>query len=221
MKMFGDYLDEIMRKTKTTNLVLSEYLSAVGKEIGQNAIAKYRNNDRTPPPETIRLIASYFNIPEQYFFDGMDQLPVVPIPVVGTASCGEVESNHLQDGDRVCYYNGQYFKSSLYCVIANGDSMCPEIEDGDEIVCDPDVQPQSGDIVHYTIHGESAVKVFVEDKDANIVQLVPYNATNTFKTRTIRLDDDEALDLKLSKVVAVNKLKFNNRASRLRLIGRM
>ncbi|MGE4510062.1 MAG: XRE family transcriptional regulator [Sulfurimonadaceae bacterium] len=173
------------------------------------------------PREQLNNIEKFFNLPHGFLLADENKKSVRSIKIIGTASCGGSEINYMQDGERFCYYNGDYFKNSLYCVIANGDSMAPEIEDGDEIVCDPDVKPQSGDIVHYTIHGESAVKVFVEDKDANIIQLVPYNATNTFKTRTIRLDDDEAEDLKLSKVVAVNKLKFNNRASRLRLIGRL
>jgi SOS-response transcriptional repressor LexA len=185
-------------------------------------VTRWVTDDRyNIPREHLNDIEKFFNLAHGFLLAEDEKKSVRFVKIVGTASCGGSEIDYLQDSDRVCYYNGDHFKSSLYCVIANGDSMSPEIEDGDEIVCDPDIRPQSGDIVHYTIHGESAVKIFVEDKEANLVQLVPYNATTTFKTRTIRLDDDEASDLKLSKVVAVNKLKFNNRASRLRLIGRM
>ena len=53
------------------------------------------------------------------------------------------------------------------------------------------------------------------------MQFVPYNSSETFKTKTIRLDDEETLaKLTYHKVVSVNKLKFNNRAARLKLIGR-
>lgn len=196
---------------------LAKYL-----EISPVYVTRWVTDDRyNIPREKLTKIERFFSLPQGYLLANEDKKSVRIVPVQGTASCGGSEISYLQDNDRVCYYNGDYFKSSLYCVIANGDSMAPEIEDGDEIVCDPDVPTQSGDIVHYTIHGESAVKVFVEDRDANIIQLVPYNATDTFKTRTIRLDDDEAADLHLSKVVAVNKLKFNNRSSRLKLIGRL
>lgn len=171
--------------------------------------------------EHIPKLAKIFDVSVDYLL-GVDEIkkPVKTIPVVGTTSCGSVDINHYQDSDRVCYYNGEHYKKSLYCVIANGESMSPEIEDGDEIICDPDAKPQNGDMVHYTIGNESAVKVYVKDEDAYIVQFIPYNSNENFKTKTIRLDDDEAHKIKISKVVAVNKLKFNNRASRLRMIGR-
>ena len=98
--------------------------------------------------------------------------------------------------------------------------MAPEIEDGDEIICNPDIEPKNGDMVHYKLFGESAIKVYFFDEEVNIVQFIPYNPSENFKTKTIRLDDDIANELKISKVVAVNKLKFNNRLSRLKLIGK-
>ena len=163
--------------------------------------------------------SQYFGVSETYFSLGVDTKPVSLIPVVGSTSCGSPDLNHLQEG-RTCYYNGDFYKDSLYCVIANGDSMAPDIEDGDEIICDPDEDAVNGDMVHYQINGESAVKIYIKDEEAYLIQFVPYNNSNTFKTKTVRLDDDEFQDLKISKVVAVNKLKINNRASRLRMIGR-
>ena len=112
------------------------------------------------------------------------------------------------------------YKPSLYTLVANGDSMAPEIEDSDMIVCDPDLSVESGDMVHYSIHGESAVKIYVEDKEAHIIQFIPYNPIETFKTRTVRIDDVEHEELKISKVVHIVKSTFNNRKSRLKLIGR-
>lgn len=72
-------------------------------------------------------------------------------------------------------------------MIACGDSMSPDIEDGDEVICDPERKPQHGDIVDYKIYNEKAIKIFVEDTDANIIQLIPYNQNPEFKIRTIDL----------------------------------
>lgn len=144
------------------------------------------------------------------------------IPIVGTASCGGSEINHLQDDSKKALYNGEFWKKSLYCVIANGDSMSPEIDDGDEVIIDPGVKCQHGDMVYYKIDAESAIKVLVIDKEAHIMQFVPYNPNEYFKTKTIRLDDEEILNkLTYHKVVSVNKLKFNNRAARLKIINRV
>jgi len=213
---FGEQLKQARKEKKMSQQALADLLG-----VNRIAISNYENDKNTPTLSNLKKIISVLDLDSNYFDDEKRFTSVRIIPITGTASCGGSEMDYLQDTDRTCYYNGDFFTESLYCVIANGDSMAPEIEDGDEVVCDPDVTPQSGDIVHYTINSESAIKVFVEDKEANLLQLVPYNATDDFKTRTIRLDDDEAYDLKLSKVVAVNKLKFNNRASRLRLIGRL
>jgi phage repressor protein C with HTH and peptisase S24 domain len=172
------------------------------------------------PREQIPKLEEYFSKPSGYFLaTDLDTKPVFKVPVIGTASCGGSDMNHMQDDSLYCYYNGDYWHQDLYCVIANGDSMAIDIEDGDEVICDPNAKPMSGDIVHYRINGESAIKILVEDLEANIIRLKPYNPSEDFKTRTIRLDDDEVDDLKMSKVVAVNKLSFNNRAARLRLVG--
>jgi SOS-response transcriptional repressor LexA len=178
-------------------------------------------NDPAYKIQTEHMVAieDFFGKPRGSLLD--DNLKsVMNVPVIGETSCGAAIGSSFQDVGRTCYYRGDMFHNDLYCVIASGDSMAPEIEDGDEIVCDPRVKPAHGDLVHYLIHGESAVKVYVVDNDAHIVQFVPYNSSETFKTRTIRLDDEEAGELKIVKVVAVNKLKFNNKSARLKLIGR-
>ncbi|MDR2341551.1 MAG: S24 family peptidase [Campylobacteraceae bacterium] len=106
---------------------------------------------------------------------------------MGSSSCGEsISSAHQAIGDYV-YYNGDFYTPKLYCVIACGDSMSPDIEDGDEVICDPERKPQHGDIVDYKIYNEKAIKIFVEDTDANIIQLIPYNQNPEFKIRTIDL----------------------------------
>jgi len=190
----------------------------LGRLIGVTrvAITNYELGRNTPTYENIKKLSEILHVD----LASTNEKEVKQIQIVGTASCGNVDNNHLQENNRYCNYNGEFYTSSLYCVIANGDSMAPEIEDGDEVICDPDIPVQNGDIVHYKIGDESAIKVYYKDKEAYIVQFIPYNPTPIFKTRTIRLDEDIASEVKISKVVAINKLKFNNRLSRLKLIGK-
>jgi len=210
-----DKVVNLLKEKKKSRKSLSEFTGIPAPHLSDMLNRKGRYLDT----EHIPSIAKFFNVSTDFLYGNTETKPVSLIPVVGSTSCGSPDLNHLQDG-RTCYYNGDSYKDSLYCVIANGDSMAPDIEDGDEIICDPDVDVINGDMVHYQINGESAVKVYVKDEDAYIIQFVPYNNTETFKTKTVRLDDDEFQELKISKVVAVNKLKINNRASRLRMIGR-
>ena len=185
-------------------------------------VNRYINEQRQIPNSLLPTIAKELNISIDELLDGeITERKVSLVPVIGTASCGGAEINHLQDENKKAYYNGDFWKQSLYCVIANGDSMSPEIDDGDEVIIDPDVPCQHGDMVYYKIDDESAIKVLAIDKEAHIMQFVPYNSSETFKTKTIRLDDEETIErLTYHKVVSVNKLKFNNRAARLKLIGR-
>ena len=185
-------------------------------------VNRYINEQRQIPNSLLPTIAKELNISIDELLDGeITERKVSLVPVIGTASCGGTEINCLQDENKKAYYNGDFWKQSLYCVIANGDSMSPEIDDGDEVIIDPDVPCQHGDMVYYKIDDESAIKVLAIDKEAHIMQFVPYNSSENFKTKTIRLDDEETIErLTYHKVVSVNKLKFNNRAARLKLIGR-
>lgn len=203
------------------------------KDIKQNAFAKalnetnvninrYLNNQRGIPNSLLVAMAKELSVSIDELLEGeINETKVCFVPIIGTASCGGSEINYLQDESIKAPYNGDFWKKSLYCVLACGDSMSPEIDDGDEVIIDPDVPCQHGDMVYYKLDGKSAIKVLAIDKEANIMQFVPYNSSENFKTKTIRLDDDETIErLTYHKVVSVNKLKFNNRAARLKLIGR-
>ncbi|PTB83591.1 hypothetical protein C9926_02115 [Sulfurovum lithotrophicum] len=195
--------------------ILNEYSYKISKE----SIAKYADGSRTPEPKLLVILSDILHVTVDYLI-GNKTSAVSKIPIIGIASCGGVNLNHLQGMGKTALYNGDFYTPELYCVIASGDSMASEIEDGDEIICDPNIMPKSGDMVHYKIRNDSAIKILWEDEDANIVQFIPYNTSDTFKTITIRKDDEIYNNLILSKVVAVNKLKFHNRAARLRQIGR-
>lgn len=213
---FAENLKKLMKNNKITAAEISEKIG-----LSRGTVTHWSNGVRFPGDEdTIKELAKILRVSVDDLFTDEDRKPVAKIPIIGEASCGSAITSSFQETGRTCYYRGDFFHPDLYCVLASGDSMAPEIEDGDEIVCDPRVQPSHGDLVHYSIHGESAVKVYVVDNDVHIVQFVPYNPSDTFKTRTIRLDDEEAGELKIIKVVAVNKLKFNNKSARLKLIGR-
>ncbi|WP_418186760.1 S24 family peptidase [Aliarcobacter lanthieri] len=216
-------VEELMNiEPVTTKAELARHL-----DVTPQSFSNWFSRNNIPEKYVIDL-ASFFtkklnkNISETYLLNSrVNEKPVQYVPIIGTASCGGCDINHLQESDKKAYYNGDFWKPTLYCVIANGDSMSPEIDDGDEVIIDPDVKCQHGDMVYYKIDEESAIKVLVIDKEAHIMQFVPYNSNEKFKTKTIRLDDDELISkLTYHKVVSVNKLKFNNRAARLKLIGR-
>jgi SOS-response transcriptional repressor LexA len=209
-------LDERGRGTKAK---LAKFLNVSPNYITRYVEEEYKDVDM--PSKYFVKTALFFGISPEYFLSNSESSfkPVKKIPIVGSVSCGKNMPNSYQGSGEFAYYNGEFYSPELYCVIACGDSMSPEIEDGDEVICDPKVEVQNGDMVHYTIGNESAIKIYVRNDDANIIQFVPYNQSEDFKTKIIRLDDEMAAEVKINKVIAVNKLKFNNRKARLKLIN--
>ena len=218
--MLGDALDLVMKEKKITNKAMAEKLeNTYGYKISKESIGKYRNNTRTPEPLLIKFFSDILQVSTDFLL-GVDKKPVSSVPVLGTASCGGENVTYTKNIGRMANYSGNDYNSSLYCVIACGNAMSPEIENCDEVICNPLETPVSGDVVHYKIGEESAIKVLWIDDEANIIQLIPYTQAENFKITTIRKDDSKYDDLVMAKVVAVNKLTYNNRDSRLKLIGR-
>lgn len=172
------------------------------------------------PDDALKAIAEHFSVSLD-FLNGMDDSKTKLVPIVGTASCGSCDINTLQDTSLKVSVPEIDWNKNLYAVIANGDSMATELYDGDKAIIDPNVKPVSGDIVYYKIDDEAAIKVLVIDEDAYIMQFVPYNHSDCFKTRTVRLDDEDTMNrLICHKVVDTVSNKRNNRAARLKMIGR-
>lgn len=212
-KSFGSNLKRVLSEKGLKHQALAD-MTGIKKDV----ISSYtRENGRKPLVENLMKISNALKVSPNELL-GIPGVKMVPI--VGNASCGAKEPNMRQDKSYT-YYNGEYWTPDLYCMVASGESMAPEIEDGDEIVLDPKIEPQNGDFVRYIIDDESAIKIYVVDEEGGIIQFVPYNPSEDFKVRTISLNDKETLDrLVIHKVVSVNKLKFNNRRARLRQIGR-
>lgn len=215
---FGERLVTLRKERKISQDKLAK---AVG--VSRSAISQYEIGMYEPNIDTLNLIAATLNVSVEELLSDKRTLekPVKMVPVTANASCGAVDISSLQDFTRKAYYNGEFWKESLYCVIANGESMSPEIDNGDEVIIDPEIEATSGDMVLYKLDDEYAIKVLVIDEDAHLMQFIPYNSSDEFKTRTIRIDDEDTMNrLVIHKVVSVNKLMFNNRAARLKMIGR-
>lgn len=205
---------------KKAGLTQLEFADKLG--IGRSSLAQYEAGIYKPAIETIKTMADVLNItiPEIMGVARLER-PIKQVPITGSASCGALNQSVYEDSNRFANFNGDHWKESLYCVIAAGDSMSPEIDNGDEVIIDPTIKAISGDLVLYKIGDEIAIKLLYEDKEAYILQFIPYNQSEDFKTRTFRLDDEEVMsELLIHKVVGVNKVKTNNRAARLKMVGR-
>jgi SOS-response transcriptional repressor LexA len=197
---------------------LAKHLGISPVYVTRYADDKY--DDVNMPSKYFTKTAIFFGLDANYFLDSSvtERLSVQKVPIIGSSSCGSPLTDDNQSVEGYVYYRGEYWTDKLYCVIAVGDSMAPEIEDGDEVICDPEATLINGCMVHYTVNNESAIKIYVKDESAFVVHFIPYNKSEQFAVKTIRLDDD-SLSVKVARVVSINKLKLNNNLSRLKAIG--
>lgn len=93
-------------------------------------------------------------------------------PLIGSASCGVPTTYYYDDVEMLAAPDG-VGKNSYY-VKADGDSMTPRINSGDLILCDPDCEVSSGNVVHFEWDGEHGVKRYVEQ--GNVRMMVSTNS---------------------------------------------
>lgn len=140
------------------------------------------------------------------------------VPIRGYASCGAPELNEYS-GDEAVYFPENLWDKHLYGIIACGDSMSPEIDNGDIVVCNEKEPIRNGDLVHYKLFNEDAIKIYYKDKN-DTIKLVPRNQSPCFFTRTIAATDSELLEnFKAAKVIRITKADINNRSARLKAVG--
>lgn len=208
---FGDKIKNARKEKKLSQDMLSKLIG-----VSRVAITNYETNKNTPTYDNIKKLSNALGI-----HLSSDEKPVKFVPVVGTASCGNCESNILQDFTMKTAISEEDWNSELYAVVANGDSMATEIYDGDIAIIDPKQTPQNGDMVFYKIDDEAAIKIYVKDEDAYLLSFIPFNTNDCFKTKNIRLDDSDMMEkLTVHKVSQVVSIKKNNRTARLKMIGR-
>jgi len=191
-------------------------------EITLDGIKAYgrKNSKTTPSPEKIKALAEILGVTTDYLLNKETEiLPVVSLKVSGTVSCGLSDINHLQTEETI-YIPRDIYNNDLYALKACGDSMLPEIADGDTVIVDPNANIKNGDLVVYTLLGEKACKIYNKIPEANIIELIPFNQSENFRTKIIRLDDDHIEDLQIHKVVHIVKNQINNASARLKMVGR-
>lgn len=170
----------------------------------------------TPELPKIKLLGQLLKLDANDMIVGYsDNITVKRVPVVGGASCGIPSPSAMQETNVFTYCSASDYNDEVYAIIANGDSMSPEIDDGDEVICDPKSTILNGDIVHYHIGNDSAIKVYVKRGDS--LRLVSLNRSYGFLEFSEA--ECEVQGFRAIKVIKINKSVKNGRQARLKNIG--
>lgn len=209
---------------------LAQMLTERGQEITVDGINFwFRSSKNKPEIEKIKVLSEILETPFNELAIINDEIKgeilgeysqVKLVPIIGEASCGAPACSDCQIDGKSTYISSEDWNKNLYAVTACGDSMLPEIENGDEIICDPTIKVISGDVVHYKINGEDAIKVYYDNIELHAIEFIPYNPNEVFKVKSIRKDSEEIKDVIIAKVIRINKKGFNNRSARLQIVRR-
>ncbi len=190
MNTFASNLRNEMKKQKLTGEKLGEMIG-----VGKSTVINWANGSRFPKEDHINALVSALNVSYDTLFNDKEVVSKY-IPLIGKASCGEPRDYDLNGYDPIPI-PAEMYKSGMYAIEAEGDSMSPKINDGDIVYCCPDVAIDNGKIVHYSLNGESGIKRYKINEAGTIISLIPLNTE--YDIITIHCDD--YTDLRMSKVV--------------------
>jgi repressor LexA len=177
---FKDRLKDLRNEYKKDRYELAKFLN-----VSYSTIAKYESGLRSPDKETLNKLANYFNVSVDYLLGRTDIRntdtlkkaglyeagEMVPIPIVGNVKAGKdgtiafedylgeekVEKEAVKDGER------------YFLLRVKGDSMYPEIKEGDLVLVRQQSDVDSGDYAVVIINGDEGIVKRLIKKDSSII----------------------------------------------------
>ena len=187
MKEMNERLAELRAAAKLTQ-------NAVAKTVGVSraAVTQWENGLTKPKGEYIHALAKLYGCTTGYILHGEDsgvgnvipapiglrQIPIISYVQAGcwTESC----DCRAMDGSIETITTDLDLGSMAFALEVRGDSMAPEILEGDVVVIDPDVDPLPGDyVVAKNGSHEATLKQYrprgTNDQGQEYFELVPLN----------------------------------------------
>ena len=176
-------LKELRQGRNITQNKLAERLG-----LSRSTIAMYETGGSEPDLETLKAIASFFNVSVDYLMGreqkvdnnvrGMQmERSVVKVPVYGTIPAGVpiemIEDSYIEDEEEI---PSDWLKggNTYFCLKVKGESMMPKFEDGDTLILKQQDDCESGDYCAVSInHSECTFKKVIKRLDG--ITLQPLN----------------------------------------------
>ncbi|PHQ88490.1 MAG: hypothetical protein COB42_08695 [Sulfurimonas sp.] len=194
-----DRVNHLKMEQKVNQIKIAQALNIVPSSISDILNRKGRKFSA----EHIPKLAKLFQVDESFLLGSDIKIKVRTIPLIGLASCGIPQEYDL-NGYEAVPIGEELYHEGMYAVRAEGDSMSPKINNNSLVYCRTNMQIDSGNIVHYSINGESGIKKYKINEKRDIISLIPINSD--FDIITVHADD--GVNLKMSKVVGVVDTEF-------------
>ena len=175
---FKTRLKQLRKERNINQRELSEYL-----KVAPSTISMYENGQREPNFEVLEVLADFFNVDMNYLLGKTDKTTKLiidkpqglKIPVLGTVAAGIPISavEDILDYEEVPQSwesQGEFFGLRI-----KGDSMKPDINDGDTVIVRQQSMANNGDVVIALVNGDDATcKKF--EKLGNGIMLISNNS---------------------------------------------
>ncbi len=183
MARFNERLRSLREGKGLTQQQLADAL-----EISKSSVNMYERGEREPGFETLEAIAGVFNVDMNYLYgksdvrnslfmpyggvpDGYREMPAMTaLPIVGHIACGQpITAEENIEGEAAV---PAAWRAS-FCLVCEGDSMEPRIQNGDLVAIRKQEIVENGEIAAVRIDGEATLKhVYVYP---NYIELRPEN----------------------------------------------
>lgn len=195
--MFGEKLRSLRKEHGMTQVDLANAL-----DLDKSSIAKYESAGIIPSVDTLQKISALFNVSIDYLLNAPfgDINNVVNVEIIGTVVAGRdgIATYEFLGISQAININN---KDEYKYLKVRGDSMAPQILEGDLALVrlQPDID--SGDLAVVIIGGEEGVIKKVQKTD-NSISLISFN--QMYDTRVFVGKDMEQLQI-FGKVVKVER----------------
>lgn len=195
--MFGEKLRSLRKERNMTQVDLAKALG-----LDKSSIAKYESAGIIPSVETLQKIAAFFNVSIDYLLNARlyDINNIVNVEIIGTVVAGRdgIATYEFLGVSQAININD---KEEYKYLKVRGDSMSPQIMEGDLALVRLQSDVDSGDLAVVIIDGEEGVIKKIQ-KTENSISLISFNPM--YETRVF-VGKDMAKIRIFGKVVKVER----------------
>lgn len=195
--MFGEKLRALRKKNNMTQVDLAKAL-----DLDKSSIAKYESAGIIPSVDTLQKIASLFKVSIDYLLNAQlyDINNIVNVEIIGTVVAGRdgIATYEFLGVSQAININD---KEEYKYLKVRGDSMSPQIMEGDLALVRLQSDVDSGDLAVVIIDGEEGVIKKIQ-KTENSISLISFNPM--YETRVFVGKDMEKIMI-FGKVVKVER----------------
>lgn len=171
-KGFSKILRELREQR---NMTQKEVAEALGIE--RNSYGNYELGNRTPDKTMLIKLANFFDVSADYLLGRFETIQANDnrIPLLGSVPAGSPIEAIEEVEEYIDYYPHFVKHGELFGLRVTGDSMEPDIREGDIAIVEKQDFAESGDVAIVRVNGDDEVTVKKIKKTTAGIMLIPTN----------------------------------------------